>query len=108
MPECVTDLRCKFPPVVISEHAQRKAQQRHISIRQDEITYIDGRDIVEAEFDCGVLTKIVVRKPYGHGDDICYVLRYDMATSRVTLITVWLNNSHDNHNTLDESVYEKE
>lgn len=69
---------------------------------------MNGSEIVEAEFDNGVLVKIVVRKRYNSTHDICYVLRYDFNTNKPILITVWLNAITDDHITLDESVYEKE
>ena len=108
MPEVVRHMHKYFDTVSISEHAKNKAIARNIVIIAGDLESIIGPEIVEAEFDCGVLVKVVVRKRYTFKDDICYVLRYDFNTGLPVLITLWLNAIDDDHSTLDASKYEKE
>ena len=108
MPEVVRHMHKQFDKVTISEHAMRKALARGIILIEADFDSVIGPEVVEAEFDKGVLVKIVVRKRYTFRDDICYVLRYDFNSGLPVLITVWLNSVDDDHSTLDESVYEKE
>ena len=112
MPEQISNMQKDFTRtyIGITHHATMKAQQRGINLDKQRSIFscIDGKDIVEAEVQDGVLIKIVVRRPYNFDQDICFVLRYDLQTSCLVLVTVWLNSVDDDHSTLDESVYEKE
>lgn len=112
MPEVISNMQKDFTRtyIGITTHARMKADERNINLEElrPDFTLIDGKDIVEAEVQDGVLIKIVVRRTWDMIHDICFVLRYDLQNSCLVLVTVRLNDATDNHSTLDESVYEKE
>ena len=68
------------------------------------IEYLKTMDKVEAfevETENGFLTKCVVRVSYNFRKDICIVFREGL------VVTAWLCNKDDEHQTLDKSKYDR-
>jgi hypothetical protein len=82
-------------------HAKIAAtQDRYGIVKIPAAIEFHGRDVVEAEFVNGKLSKVVVRLPYDSRRDAIFVANVDG-----TLKTVWFNLSRDRHSTLDRSKY---
>lgn len=66
-------------------------------------------EVIEATFEQGKLVHIVTRIPnrYNKSVDLCFAVDINMngKTNKGTVLTVWTNNSTDNHTTLNDVSY---
>lgn len=84
-----------------TEHAKQAARNdRYGAITIPAQISFEGKDVVEAEFVNGKLSKIVVRLPYDGTRDAIYVCNIDGL-----LRTVWFNLKSDKHKTLKKELY---
>lgn len=83
--------------LVFTQHAINQALKRNIKL-MNKISAGKG-SVVEAESENGRPTKLVIRLNYNVSQDIIYVVVPRGLNYRV--ITVWLNNKEDTHQTLN-------
>lgn len=74
---------------------------RHLPLPTKDL--LKGGRIIEYYVDNNQVIKAVFRCKYNNVYDICYVVK-----PNGFIVTAWLNNSNDEHHTLDHSLYEKE
>ena len=88
-----------------TEHMREKAHQLNVPIGACKASLYG--EVVEAEVNHGIVTKIVTRLPHRFDNtvDICFAIAFD--DDGVHVKTLWLNNRKDNHFTIDESKYVK-
>lgn len=89
-----------------SVHALNAAQDDRYGIIENLPSWIGTglAEVIEVEMDeDGCTTKVLYRVPH----DSCFDLVLAVIPYSRTVKTVWLNDIYDNHDTLDESVYQK-
>lgn len=90
-----------------THHYQEKAASLHLPDNCYKVALFG--EVIEATFEYGELVHIVTRIPnrYDKSVDLCFAVDIDMngKTNMGRVLTVWTNNSTDNHTTLNDVPY---
>lgn len=102
--EVARQLPTKTIGVVYTQHARHASRtDRYGSISLPSRIDMTRAKVFEAELDNSFrLTKFGVRISLDNQRDLCLII-----TNRLTVKTVWVNLSSDNHKTLDKRKYQK-
>ena len=83
----------------LGDHVKKMSDKRAFEIPQS--VYLIDDDIVEIKTKDGNIWRILARIQYTDSKDICLVFNM-----KYKLITAWLIDSDDTHETLDKTLYE--
>lgn len=87
---------------------------KHSLIKQKELRIVHEfrsirpirENLIELNYENEVITHMVIRMCYNDSKDIILVLDPNWKTNKAKVITVWLNNKHDQHLSLKKEQYE--